>query len=179
MIREGETALAQKYKVKSFPQLFVVKSDQKPLKFDGSEFSYNSIFEFINVHSQIFVDPNAKENEPKQNAAAKPWLTVKVPQLTAESGNDVCLKKDGTLCVILLNKDGNIDQSHIDIFDSVSQDFVSKISRGITFNFSWLDSAANSDFASIFEQPSENLPRVIVLNPGKRKRFLLHEGDIS
>ena len=131
------------------------------------------------MHSQIFVDPNAKENEPKPNAAAKPWLTVKVPQLNADSGNDVCLKKDGTLCVVLLNKDGTIDQSHIDTLDAVSQDFVSKISRGISFTFSWLDSSTASEFASIFEQPVEQLPKVIVLNPGKRKRFLLHEGDIS
>ncbi len=51
MIRESEDALAQKYKVKKFPALFVVKSEGKPLKYEGSEFTYNEIFEFLNVHS--------------------------------------------------------------------------------------------------------------------------------
>ena len=65
MVRESEDALASKYKVKKFPALFVVKSEGKPLKFDGADFSYSDIFEFLNVHSQIFIDPNAKDNAPK------------------------------------------------------------------------------------------------------------------
>jgi hypothetical protein len=48
--------------VKSWPSLYVVKAEGKPLKYDGKEFSYNDIFEFINVHSQIFVDPNSVES---------------------------------------------------------------------------------------------------------------------
>jgi hypothetical protein len=78
------------------------------LRFDSKEFTYNSIFEFINVHSQIFVDPTAKENDvPRQSNASKPWMIPNVPQMTKDSGNDICLKKDGALCVILVvkNKD--------------------------------------------------------------------------
>lgn len=47
--------------MKKFPALFVIK-DGKPIKFEGKEFTYSGIFEFINVYSQIFVDPTAKEN---------------------------------------------------------------------------------------------------------------------
>jgi thioredoxin-related protein len=65
LVRESEDALASKYKVKKFPALFVVKSEGKPLKFEGADFSYSEIFEFLNVHSQIFIDPNAKDNAPK------------------------------------------------------------------------------------------------------------------
>ena len=65
LVRESEDGLAAKYKVKKFPTLFVLKPEQKPLKFDGTEFTYSDIFEFLNVHSQIFVDPNAKDNAPK------------------------------------------------------------------------------------------------------------------
>ena len=71
--------------------MFVIKSEGKPLEHTADDFSYQGIFEFINVHSQIFVDPNAKDNAPKQSSASKPWLVVAVPQLTADSGNDVCL----------------------------------------------------------------------------------------
>lgn len=51
LIRESEDALAQKYRVKKWPSLFVVKSEGKPLQYEGDEFSYAKIFEFINVHS--------------------------------------------------------------------------------------------------------------------------------
>jgi len=65
LVRESEAALAQKYKVKKFPALFVLKSEGRPLRFEGDKFTYSNIFEFLNVHSQIFVDPNAKDNAPK------------------------------------------------------------------------------------------------------------------
>jgi len=61
-VRASEEALAKQYKVKSWPSLYVVKAEGKPLKYDGAEFSYNGIFEFINVHSQIFIDPNSVES---------------------------------------------------------------------------------------------------------------------
>lgn len=62
LIRESEDALAKKYKVKSYPSLVVIKADGKNVMYDGKEFLYSPIFEFLNVHSQIFVDPNAKDN---------------------------------------------------------------------------------------------------------------------
>lgn len=40
LIRESEDALAQKYKIKKFPSLLVLKADQKPIKFEGKEFQY-------------------------------------------------------------------------------------------------------------------------------------------
>lgn len=80
LVRENEAALAKQYKVKKFPALVVIKSEGKPLMFDPKkDFVYSEMFEFLNVHSQIFVDPNAKENEIKTSSASKPWLVVPVP----------------------------------------------------------------------------------------------------
>lgn len=62
---------------------------------------------------------------------------------------------------------------------SIGQSFASKISRGINFSFMWLDLTAESAFANMFDLKGDNLPQVVVLNPGKRKRFLVHSGDIS
>jgi len=100
--------------------------------------------------------------------------------MTKDSGNDICLKKDGALCVILVvkNKD-SLDESKLDILKTVGEGFASKISRGISFYFSWLDVSEEKEFASTFEVPESDLPSVVVLNPGKRKRFLVHEGDIT
>ena len=41
LVRDSEDALAQKYKVKSYPSLIVIKSDGKPVKYDGKDFLYN------------------------------------------------------------------------------------------------------------------------------------------
>ena len=116
LIRDTESSLAQQYKIKSYPALFVIK-DGKPIKFDNPEFTYNSIFEFINVYSQVFIDPTKKENqsEVKTSSASKRWLVAQVPQMTQDSANDICLKKDGSLCIIMVVKDAaSIDQKAMD-----------------------------------------------------------------
>ena len=41
----------------------------------------------------------------------------------------------------------------------------------------WLDATAEADFASLFD--IQEYPQIVILNPGKRKRFTMHEGEIS
>lgn len=99
--------------------------------------------------------------------------------MTKDSGNDLCLKKDGTLCAIMVVKNkAALDESKLDILNSIGQGFTSKISRGITFNFSWLDAEVDKEFADTFELEGDE-PKLVILNPGKRKRFLIHEGAID
>lgn len=100
--------------------------------------------------------------------------------MNKDSGNDICLKKDGALCIILLVKDkASLDQKMLDEMNAVGQNFASKISRGISFYFMWLDTTAEKDFAATFNLDTSSEPKLIILNPGKRKRFLLHEGVIT
>jgi hypothetical protein len=42
-----------------------------------------------------------------------------------------------------------------------------------------LNASANKEFFSVFQLQEEDLPKVVVMNPGKRKRFLVHEDIIS
>ena len=72
----------KKYKVKKLPALVVIKNEMKPIMYDSDDFKYQPIFEFLNIHSQIFIDPNAKENEVKTSSASKPWLVKPVPEMT-------------------------------------------------------------------------------------------------
>lgn len=66
------------------------------------------------------MDPNAKDNQPKQSSAAKPWLVVPVPKLAKDSANDICLKKDGALCIILVAKDeASLNNAHLDQMNAV------------------------------------------------------------
>lgn len=109
-------------------------------------------------------------------------MVVPVPQMTKDSGNDICLQKDGALCVVLIakNKD-SVSPKALDEMYNVGQTFSSKISRGISFYFSWLDAEVEPEFAAILSAPDQSdvFPRLIVLNPGKTKRFLVNEGDIT
>ena len=43
----------------------------------------------------------------------------------------------------------------------------------------WLDSSLESKLSSVFDLKQDDLPKVVILNPGKRKRFLVHTGAIS
>jgi len=79
LIRETESGLISKYKVKSFPSVFLIKDkDSKPQKYEGKEYNYQAIFDFINIYSETFVFKNNNE-ESVVSAASKPWLSEKVP----------------------------------------------------------------------------------------------------
>jgi hypothetical protein len=43
----------------------------------------------------------------------------------------------------------------------------------------YLDATVDSAFAGLFEIKAEDLPKLVVLNPGKRKRFLIHDKGLT
>lgn len=103
LIRDSESGLVAKYKVKAYPTVFLINNkDAKPLKYDGKDFSYQAIFDWINIYSETFVFKTGEEEV--KSSASKPWLNDKVPQLTSDSGDDICFKKEGALCVIYVVK---------------------------------------------------------------------------
>ena len=70
LIRDSEQGIVSKYKVKTYPSLFLIKANNdKPQKYDGKEYSYQAIFDFINVYSETFVFKNTKEEEVKSAAS--------------------------------------------------------------------------------------------------------------
>jgi hypothetical protein len=65
----------------------------------------------------VFKD--TKEQEVK-SAASKPWLSEKVPEFNSDSANDICLKKEGALCVIyIVENEESKDQSVLDALYNV------------------------------------------------------------
>jgi len=113
IIRSSESGLVSKYKVKTYPAIFLIKNkDTKPMKYEGTDYSYQAIFDFINVYSETFVFRTNNDVEEK-SSAAKPWLNEKVPQMTSDSVDDICLKKEGALCVVYIVKDSTKKSSEI------------------------------------------------------------------
>jgi hypothetical protein len=100
--------------------------------------------------------------------------------LTKDSGNDICLKRDGTLCVIFVTEDdSNADSETLQMLNNIGQDVTSKISRGIQFNFMWLNAKDEPEFAKTLEYEEGSGNQIRILNSGKRKRFLKHEAEIT
>lgn len=105
LVRDTEQGIVSKYKVKTYPAVFLIKEkDGKAQKYEGKEYSYQAIFDFINIYSETFVFRNNNE-EQVVSAASRPWLSDRVPQVTSDSADDICLKKEGALCVIYIAKD--------------------------------------------------------------------------
>jgi hypothetical protein len=100
VVRKTDAFLLKKFNVTKFPAFVLLKNKEKPKYYDGSSYSYQELFEFINIHSETFVfgKDDGKDEGPK--AASKPWLNEPLPFLNKDSGNDLCLIKDGTLCVM-------------------------------------------------------------------------------
>ena len=56
LVKQDEETLVKKYKVKKFPTFLILKTGEKaPIQYTGDDFSYNSLFEFINTYSETFV----------------------------------------------------------------------------------------------------------------------------
>lgn len=152
--------------------------ESQPVRYEGTDYSYQAVFDFINIYSETFVFRDS--DEEVVSSAAKPWLSEKVPQITSDSINDICLKKESALCVIYIVKDAASKNNEVsEQLYQTGQAFSSKISRGVNFYFMWLDATAEPDFFKVFNIESEDLPKVVILNPGRRKRFLIHDKDIN
>lgn len=59
----------------------------------------------------------------------------------------------------------------------LKENFTNTVSRGIRFTFAKLDASTEPEFTSIFGL--ETYPQIVILNAGKRKRYIVHDGDIT
>lgn len=64
-----------------------------------------------------------------------------------------------------------------DEFEGLNAKYDRKIERGTKYKFMWLNAGIEKAWASLFGYQGSDL--VVVLNPGKRKRFTPHDGPIN
>lgn len=93
-----------------------------------------------------------------------------------KSSKDICLGTDGTLCVILITANPP-EQSLKNTFEALNAKYDRKIERGTKYKFMWLNASVEKGWAKVFNYDSAD--KVVILNPGKRKRFTSHEGPIN
>ena len=95
-----------------------------------------------------------------------------------KSANEICFKVDGIMCVVLLNS-GKPSDNLINLFSSLQNYLSPKIDRGIKYKFGWVDSTTQSSFMEVLGIPTGSGPNMMLLNPGKRKRFYIMENEMN
>ena len=153
--------------MKEAPQITLVTAGQKPMPYKG-KMSYIDIFEFINIYSETFVFGDQKEDEV--SIASKPWLTEVLPELKAETADDICLKKEG-LCVIYVTTFPPVEEVK-NVMQTVAQNYDKQIDRGLQFNFMWLDAKAEADVFSTFKLEEDEGPLALVFIQTTRKQLV-------
>jgi len=54
-----------------------------------------------------------------------------------------------------------------------------KINRGIKYKFGWINSTAQNEFMKATDLENETAPRMMLINPGKRKRYFILENKMA
>jgi len=89
-VRNTDDILVQKYAVKKFPTLTVIKTgEKKPFTYDGKDFNFGSLFEFLNIYSEVFVPGGGSSLD---SSATKQWMTEIFPELHYKSSKDICFE---------------------------------------------------------------------------------------
>lgn len=158
----------------------MVISVDKKTKFYEGENKFKLLFDFLNVYSETFF--RVGEDKTKTNETTKqdkPWLNEKLPELTKDSANEVCFKVDGVVCVLLVNKE-KPSEDLVNLFSSVQNWLSPKIDRGgVKYKFGWVNSEEQKSFISALELEQGAGPKMVIVNPGKRKRFFIPEVELS
>mmetsp|Transcript_7879 Transcript_7879/g.9023 ORF Transcript_7879/g.9023 Transcript_7879/m.9023 type:complete len:103 (-) Transcript_7879:13-321(-) len=65
----------------------------------------------------------------------------------------------------------------VDTLSTVRENFVSNIEgRGLEFSFMWVNTNLQTEWPTTFD--IVEFPQVIVLNHGKKKKFMKHQGEL-
>lgn len=79
----------------------------------------------------------------------------------------------------VLKSAADSDEKIVKAFQNIQDRFTSKLERGITFSYMRLDSTAEAGFAEALKLEADQLPALVILNPGKKKRFMVSEYSLD
>lgn len=173
-VQNTEESLIKKYKVTKYPTLILIrKKNEKPTVYNG-EPKLNDIYDFLNIYAEKFVTGTVKDQLKEEGEKLlKPWLNEDIPELTRESGSDVCFNTE-RLCVIYIdNKEPSQTTKEI------LKKFKEKYAGDNKFVYMWLNTSIEKAFFGIFQIENSELPKVAFLNIGTFKRVLIHNGEIT
>eukprot|EP00340_Litonotus_pictus_P002081 CAMPEP_0170527322 /NCGR_PEP_ID=MMETSP0209-20121228/12812_1 /TAXON_ID=665100 ORGANISM="Litonotus pictus, Strain P1" /NCGR_SAMPLE_ID=MMETSP0209 /ASSEMBLY_ACC=CAM_ASM_000301 /LENGTH=339 /DNA_ID=CAMNT_0010817795 /DNA_START=209 /DNA_END=1228 /DNA_ORIENTATION=+ len=177
VVRKSESTIVNKYKVTKFPRIVALPVGAKKHQTYEGENKFKNLFDFVNVYSETFFKVGEdKTKASEETKADKPWLNEKLPELNNKSGNDVCFKVEGVICVVLVSN-GKPENKIIDIMSELQNYLSPKIDRGIKYKFGWINSETQSQFLEATGVSS--VPKIVLVNPGKRKRFYVSDEELN
>lgn len=160
-----------KFNVNKFPSIVVQKTGMnKPAVYTG-KINYQAIFDWLNIYSEQFVPGGGDDSE---GDASKPWINESVPELFSKSADDVCFGGSKSLCVILFSS-GKPNDGQISVMKEIRRAYDNKSDRSVSFQFMWLNTQTQAEWVSKFG--ITETPTIVVLNTGRRKRFLRQPGS--
>lgn len=177
VVRKEESNICSKYKINKFPRIMVIPVGAKKNEYYEGENKFKKLFDFLNVFSETFFKVGEdKTKASDETKADRPWLNEKLPEVNIRSGDDVCFKVDGVICVILVNN-GKPDNKLSDLMGELQNWLSPKIDRGIKYKFGWLNSETQSKFLDVVHV--ESVPRIVLINASKRKRFFVSDEELK
>ena len=78
------------------------------------------------------------------------------------------------MCVILFNN-GKPTDAEIGVMKEIRRAYDNKTERSVSFKFMWLNSSTQPEWVAKFGVTDS--PTIIILNTGRRKRFLKYPGS--
>ncbi|SBT34821.1 hypothetical protein, conserved in Apicomplexan species [Plasmodium ovale wallikeri] len=170
-INNNITELVNKYNVKLFPTLLILKKN-KILDIYKGKFNFLNIFDWLNIHSETFVFGGGFDISPDKNVE-KPWKFQLVPKFTKLSHGDICFKKaDKGLCLIYLKEGDQLEKIEVDMLLSLKEKFKPHIDG----RYMWMDISTETNFRTLFEL--KKYPSVVIFNPYKRIRYAKLNDDL-
>lgn len=158
-----------KFSPKKYPSIVVKKTgERRPIFYEG-KLKFQAIFDFLNVYSEQFVAGGGSS----ATDGGKPWLNEAIPELFSKSANDICLGEKKVLCVILFHN-GVPSKDTIGVMKEIRRAYDNKSGRSVRFKFMWSDLTKQVDYTKRMQIGNE--PTIIILNPGRRKRYLKYPG---
>ena len=143
--------------------------EKRPIVYNG-KLNFQDIFNFLNVFSEQFVPGGGSSAD---GPGDKPWLNEAVPELFVKSAGDVCFGQKKVLCVILFSN-GKPSDDQIGIMKEIRRAYDNKLNRSVSFKFMWSDYTKQADWVQ--KMKIDSAPTVIILNAGRRKRYLKYPG---
>lgn len=67
----------------------------------------------------------------------------------------------------------------ISLFSNIQNWLSPKIDRGIKYKFGWINSTTQKNFIKSVELEEGSGPKLVLANPGKRKRYHILDSDLT
>ena len=174
LIRKEAIEVVEHFGVKKFPTILLHKQGAKKPEIYSGEIKFQPLFDFLNIHSEQFV-PKSSSNSDEEE---KTWVYEILPELHVRSIDDICVGLTKTLCVILF-ADEKPEKTMITAIKSLKNRYEVGRDDALKFKFMWLNKTLHKEWTQQFKIDNNLQIQAAVLNPGRRKRFVLIDGEFS